>query len=168
MSRYQFPLEERNTTFHFGTTGDTPVVGDWNGDGISDIGVFRSSSGNWYLDTTRTGIVDTTFQFGKSGDSVIVGKWDLSNPHVAPVAVFVANPTSGRSPLRVQFTDQSTGNPTSWYWSFGDGATSANQNPVHTYTSNKKTQSYIVSLTVTNVFGSNTGRKTAFITIVKN
>ena len=28
-------------TFHFGTTGDIPVIGDWNNDGISDVGVFR-------------------------------------------------------------------------------------------------------------------------------
>ncbi len=47
--------------FHFGTTGDIPVVGDWDGDGISDAGVFRPSSGNWYLDTTKTGVVVTAF-----------------------------------------------------------------------------------------------------------
>jgi photosystem II stability/assembly factor-like uncharacterized protein len=33
----------------------------------------------------------------------------------------------------VNFTDQSTGAPTAWQWSFGDGASSTQQNPSHTY-----------------------------------
>ncbi|MDT3740425.1 MAG: PKD domain-containing protein [Candidatus Kapabacteria bacterium] len=36
-------------------------------------------------------------------------------------------------PLRVQFTDISTGDNTSWSWNFGDGSTSSDQNPVHIY-----------------------------------
>src|SRR5204863_4005556 len=35
--------------------------------------------------------------------------------------------------LQVNFVDTSTGNPTSWSWSFGDGGTSGQQNPIHTY-----------------------------------
>ena len=62
-------------TFHFGTTGDMPVVSDWDSDGISDVGVFRTSNGNWYLDTTRTGVVNETFHFGTNGDNPLVGKW---------------------------------------------------------------------------------------------
>ncbi len=34
---------------NFGQFGDTPVVGDWNGDGKTDIGIFRV--GEWHLDT---------------------------------------------------------------------------------------------------------------------
>ena len=30
-----------DTTFHFGKTGDIPVVGDWDGEGTMDTGVFR-------------------------------------------------------------------------------------------------------------------------------
>jgi len=37
------------------------------------------------------------------------------------------------TPIYVQFTDISTGNPTSWFWDFGDGTTSNEQNPVHPY-----------------------------------
>lgn len=44
----------------------------------------------------------------------------------------------------VQFTDASTGNPTTWDWDFGDGNTSSIQNPAHTFTS---TGTYHVSLT---------------------
>jgi len=38
------------------------------------------------------------------------------------------------NPLQINFTDLSTGSPAStWYWTFGDGDTSALQNPSHTY-----------------------------------
>jgi PKD repeat protein len=44
--------------------------------GISDVGVFNSSTGSWYMDTTKAGVVNKTFQFGKSGDIPVVGDWD--------------------------------------------------------------------------------------------
>jgi hypothetical protein len=56
-----------------GKAGDIPVVGDWNGDGTDDAGVFRSSSENGYLSYNKTGVADKKFQFGKSGDSTVVG-----------------------------------------------------------------------------------------------
>jgi len=49
------------------------------------------------------------------------------------VAAFYAAPTYGKSPLRVQFIDQSYGNPNRWTWSFGDGGFSYQKNPYHTY-----------------------------------
>ncbi len=57
----------------------------------------------------------------------------LSGP-VPPTANFSGNPTSGYAPLTVDFTDLSTGSPTSWDWSFGDTGTSTAQNPSHDYT----------------------------------
>jgi PKD repeat protein len=65
-----------DTAFHFGKTGDIPVVGDWDGQGTIDTGVFRPSTGTWYLDTTRTGTINKTFRFGKTGDIPVVGDWD--------------------------------------------------------------------------------------------
>jgi len=72
---------------------------------------------------------------------------------VKPVAAFSAKPTSGNAPLKVQFTDKSTGSPTSWKWSFGDGTYSTSKSPSHTY---KKAGKYTVSLTVKNAAGANT------------
>ncbi len=51
----------------------------------------------------------------------------------------------------VQFADESTGyNLVRWQWTFGDGSTSEEQNPVHTYT---EVRSYTVKLIVTDVDG---------------
>ena len=49
------------------------------------------------------------------------------------MANFSSNITSGCSPILVQFTDQSTGNPTSWNWDLGNGTISTIQNPSTTY-----------------------------------
>lgn len=81
----------------------------------------------------------------------------------APVANFTADKTTSCSGA-IQFTDQSTGNPTSWLWNFGDGNTSTQQNPLHTYSTNG---TYTVTLTVTNNIGSNTKTQTNYITISK-
>ena len=79
-----------------------------------------------------------------------------------PVAAFSASPTLGNTPLKVQFTDKSTGSPTSWKWTFGDGNTSTKQNPVYTYT---KAGTYTVKLTVSNAGGSNTVTKSKYINV---
>jgi PKD repeat protein len=71
-------------------------------------------------------------------------------------ADFSAAPTAGPAPLTVDFTDLSTGDPTSWEWDFGDGATSTEQNPSHDYTA---IGSYTVTLTATGAGGSDTETK---------
>jgi len=85
----------------------------------------------------------------------------VSEPSNPPVAAFTANPTSGPIPLEVTFTDQSINGPTSWTWDFGDGSpVSHDQNPVHTYTA---VDQYTVTLTVSNVFGSDEEEKIDYI-----
>jgi PGF-pre-PGF domain-containing protein len=68
-----------------------------------------------------------------------------------PVAAFSISPNSGKAPLNVAFTDKST-DATSWTWSFGDGSTSTEKNPKHTYS---EAGNYNVVLTVNNEKGSN-------------
>ncbi|MGR3320191.1 MAG: PKD domain-containing protein [Candidatus Anammoxibacter sp.] len=75
-------------------------------------------------------------------------------------AAFKANKTTGIAPLEVQFTDISTGNPTSWAWVFGDGDISSDQNPIHTY---KKEGFFAVKLTVSTDCGSKTVTQTNLI-----
>lgn len=64
---------------------------------------------------------------------------------VSVVADFTSDVTSGDADLTVQFTDTSTGGPTSWLWDFGDGDTSTDQNPEHIYDT---AGIYTVSLTI--------------------
>lgn len=61
----------------------------------------------------------------------------------------------------VYFTNTSTGNPTSFLWSFGDGSNSNLQNPTHTYASNG---TFVVTL---NIGGTNC-QSSAYDTIVIN
>src|SRR3972149_14181 len=60
-------------------------------------------------------------------------------------------PFYGVAPLTVNFTDTSSLDIISWLWSFGDGNTSASQNPSHTYVTNG---TYVVTLTATGPLGS--------------
>ena len=69
-----------------------------------------------------------------------------------PTANFSWSPTSPTAGQGVQFTDLSTGSPTSWSWDFGDGATSTASNPSHTYIS---AGTRAVTLTVRNSTGTN-------------
>jgi PKD repeat protein len=83
-------------------------------------------------------------------------------PPTPPVAAFSGNPTSGPAPLTVYFTDLSTGSPTSWDWTFGDGGTSTAQHPSHDYTADN---AYTVSLTAYNAQGQDTETKVDYITV---
>ncbi|MDZ7777706.1 MAG: PKD domain-containing protein [Bacteroidales bacterium] len=80
----------------------------------------------------------------------------------APVAAFSADKTSVEEDTSIPFTDESTGEPTEWQWDFGDGNTSAEQNPTHTYVSEG---TYDVELTVSNEEGSDSESKTNYITV---
>ncbi|AEH61175.1 PKD domain containing protein [Methanosalsum zhilinae DSM 4017] len=75
---------------------------------------------------------------------------------VPPVADFTANPTSGVAPLEVTFTDNSE-NAVEYHWDFGDGNTSAEVNPTHTYLT---PDVYTVTLTVSNEVGEDSAEET--------
>ena len=78
---------------------------------------------------------------------------------------FTATPTSGCSPLVVNFTDQTTGNPTQWKWDLGNGTISFLQNPSTTYFIPGQ---YNVKLIVQNAAGIDSIIKTQYITIYAN
>jgi PKD repeat protein len=82
---------------------------------------------------------------------ITVGCDDIASVTPIPTADFSADITEACGSLTVQFTDLSTENPTSWEWDFGDGNTSNEQSPQHTYINSG---TYTVSLTVTNAGGS--------------
>jgi PKD repeat protein len=74
---------------------------------------------------------------------------NVSEKPITPTADFTADKTAGDYPLTVEFSDQSK-NAVSYEWIFGDGGTSSDKNPVHTYTAEGN---YTVTLTVTGTNG---------------
>lgn len=79
-----------------------------------------------------------------------------------PVAQFTANNLTGCSPLVVQFTDQSTGNPVFWNWDLGNGQLSTQRNPVAVYST---PGTYTITLVVRNASGIDAITKTDYITV---
>ena len=109
--------------------------------------------GNYTVSLTVRGI-------GGSDTEVKPGYIQVLYP--PPLADFTANVTSGPAPLPVQFIDLSDGNPSSWFWSFGDNTTSVARDPVHIYSS---PGNFTVTLTVTNPRGSDTRVRVSYINV---
>ena len=77
------------------------------------------------------------------------------------VPSFEFTPATPEAGLIVQFTDQSTGNPTSWSWDFGDGGKSTVQNPQHQF---NNSGTFNVTLTISN--GTSSKSLTRSITVI--
>lgn len=73
------------------------------------------------------------------------GRSQLANNSFS-AAYFTGNPLEGDAPLTVAFMDLSAQTGEAWYWDFGDGRSSQEQNPVHTFT---VPGTYSVTLTIT-------------------
>jgi hypothetical protein len=72
-------------SFIFGNPGDKPVVGDWDGDGIDEIGLHRETTGFFYYrNTLTTGIADGEMFFGDPGDQFIAGDWGIVDGKETP------------------------------------------------------------------------------------
>ncbi|MEQ1829222.1 MAG: VCBS repeat-containing protein, partial [Pirellula sp.] len=64
--------------FRFGSDADQPVAGDFNGDGVSTLGIY--SNGKWRIDVNGDGRFaadeDAFFDFGEPGDIAVVGDFN--------------------------------------------------------------------------------------------
>ena len=137
--------------------------------GWKDTTVTDNSGGYWILrNSWGTGFGINGYMYISYG-SDLVGTganyvvYKGGTPHDSPpVTFFSASLTTTCSSKTIQFTDNSVNLPTSWLWTFGDGGTSTLQNPIHTYASNG---TFTVSLTASNMYGSNTSTQIDYISI---
>ena len=64
-----------DVAINYGLSGDYPVVGDWDGNGTTTIGIYRGNT--FYLRNENTiGFATIVFAFGQAGDQPIAGDWD--------------------------------------------------------------------------------------------
>lgn len=90
-------------------------------DGSAGTTVQYPTSGGWrHLFTHNARQMGVTLVFVSAGGDV--------------EADFIADPESGPAPLEVQFTQVCAGEPDTFAWDFGDGDTSTDENPIHTFT----------------------------------
>ena len=69
-------LGEADFDFIFGDPGDKPFVGDFDGDGIDEVGLHRESTGFvYYRETLTTGVANNQFFFGDPGDRFLAGEF---------------------------------------------------------------------------------------------
>jgi parallel beta-helix repeat protein len=106
--------------------------------------------------------VSLTVSNADGSDSVTKSNYIVANALKPPVASFVMSKASGKVPLKVDFTDRSTGTISSTKWNFGDGTTSTVKNPSHKFT---KAGKFKVVLTVSNKDGSSS--KSQYVTVSK-
>lgn len=128
-----------------------------------------SASGGYAIPITTSGVYRVAFSggllTGEAERTVKIGEYSalLDFNTMAPVASFHAEgPTTGSPPFTVHFTDTTGGAVTTRQWNFGDGVTSTDQNPIHTYSQYGK---YSLCLTVTAPCGSRSTTKHHYILV---
>lgn len=151
IANFGFTVSGLTVLFSDASAGD-PVSYSWDfGDGQG------SSARNPSHTYSRAGTYTVSLTIGNEfGVSDSTSQFVTPSLGEAPVADFEFQ-TDG---LRAFFNDTSTGGPTAWSWDFGDGGTSAAQNPSHTYA---QAGTYTVKLTASNAGGS--GSKNKLVTV---
>ncbi len=130
------------------------VMSFWPADGSLDnlamgdpVKLLEGPDGSLYY-------VDIGF-FGDTQNPAAIRRIRYVVGNQQPVAAASANPTSGQAPLPVGFSSAGSsdpeGVPLSYSWTFGDGGTSTQANPTHTY---QNPGQYVARLTVSD--GSST------------
>jgi PKD repeat protein len=152
------PLADANVNF-------SAAIGDLTSGG----GFVRTNAGGQARDTLRVSEADIstlgsdTFEVAVSvatGEALTTETFSISLQR-RPRANF----TSSRNGLIVSFQDTSTNNPTSWFWEFGDGETSTEQNPSHEYSlaAGVDSMSFTVELTAANAIGESSISKSVTV-----
>lgn len=137
-------------TVIFVSTSTNSTTHDWdfNGDGVLDasgtsVSYVYNDAGSYTVTLTAT---------GPNGVDTLTRTNYVTVSPSPPLALFSANTTTGKKDLRVEFTNESIRYSSS-SWNFGDGNTSSDTNPIHTYTTSG---TFDVSLSVTGDAGTDT------------
>jgi PKD repeat protein len=165
-SAYVTPPMPGTTIYFTDQSLGTPTSWQWNfGDGLSST--LQSPTHNYTsaedydITLTVTNAAGSTSSLTKQ---IHVAPAPTPTPSPKPVTPVmpVGNPPHADFSVNLQtalvhdpvsFQDLSTGIPTSWHWDFGDGTTSTEQNPMHSY---ERVGTYTVKLTVSNTYGDDT------------
>jgi Zn-dependent metalloprotease len=132
-----------------GPSSSSPLIGKYCNSNLPPSSVTTTSSSMTIRFSADGGVTNAGFQLD----------WDCVLPTVAPEADFTVN-TVESCKGTFNFTDISTNGANTWAWDFGDGNTSAMQNPTHSYTSSG---TYNVSLTASNNIGSSSEVKNNYV-----
>ena len=130
------------------STNTTTHDWDFNGDGVLDasgtsVSYTYNDAGSYTVALTAT---------GPNGVDTLTRTNYVTVSPSPPIALFSANTTTGKKDLRVEFTNESIRYSSS-SWNFGDGNSSSDTNPIHTYTTSG---TFDVSLSVTGDAGTDT------------
>jgi PKD repeat protein len=151
-----FPAEYRNTYFF----GD--YVNGWIRSIAMDgsnkpVKVTNSVASGSLMAAMATHPVENGIYYVNYGSEIRKINYNVANR--PPVAVASADKKYGPGPLSVQFRGSASsdpeGQPLTWLWNFGDGATSTAANPSHTFTTTTGAPvKFTVKLTVKDTYGS--------------
>jgi len=155
----------------------SPVTGA-SGYEISMLGqkymdsITSSTGMSAFYHNTTVGLTDSWFSIRayisptkKGRRAVAINEQPTNSGCVAPpFAIIMASSTNSCSGI-ISFTDLSLNMPNTWLWDFGDGTTSTQQNPTHTY---QNQGVYTVSLTVSNALGSDSVIQNNYIVVTYN
>ena len=132
--------------------------GNGNQSALKDPGATYFSKGKFSV---------TLVIFDASGNADSITKTSIIDVHSPPSPDFSANQTNQCTASPISFTDLTPkgSHIASWLWDFGDGSTSSQQNPSHTFGKGK----FTVTLEVTDSFGcSNSIIKGSYINVGGN
>ena len=171
----QFQVSTDNGATWIGQCGNYTVLGTSANGSVQPENqpIYEGNQVNWVFEEINLSDylgqqIKFRFKFQSDGGSVADGFYfddfkifyNLDNQIGTPLASFSTTGNSFCQNSPITFTDFSTNSPSSWSWNFGDGGTSTQQNPQHTYSN---PGNYTVNLTVTNATGFNSTSETITI-----
>jgi PKD repeat protein len=143
------PQGEIGATGIMGSQGPVGIQGYTGYQGIQGIQGYQGITG-----ASLKGITGSQGDVGFSVPTILIER--------SLIVDFEGTPLQGSEPLTVQFTDLTQGSPIEWYWDFGDGNVSNEQNPSHTY---QLDGSYDVTLRVVVSGGEGVETKVSYVNV---